>query len=56
MSAFIAWVKANPWKFAVAILAILVILSGVFGYGCGYIKGCQSAKETVVQSAEEATK
>lgn len=47
MNAFIVWIKANPWKFAVAILSVLVILSGCIGLGCGYVKGCSDAKAKV---------
>jgi hypothetical protein len=47
MTNFIAWVKLNPWKFAVAVLAVLVVLSGCVGLGCGYIKGCSDAKSKI---------
>jgi hypothetical protein len=40
----LAWIKANPWKASVAVLAVLVVLSGCVGLGCGYIKGCSDAK------------
>jgi hypothetical protein len=45
MNAILGWIKGNPYKFAVIILSLAVILSGVFGYGCGYIKGCNKSKE-----------
>lgn len=45
MQNVINWIKANPWKVAVIILSVVVVLSGAFGYGCGYIKGCSAQKE-----------
>ena len=46
MSKIIEWIKANPWKAAVIALAILVVVAGGFGYGCGYIKGgCNAEKK-----------
>lgn len=47
MQKVIEWIKANPWKVAVIGLSIAVILSGAFGYGCGYIKGCSKAKDKI---------
>lgn len=44
MKAFGEWIKNNPWKFAVIILAVLCIATGGLGYGCGYVKGCNKAK------------
>ena len=45
MRKVLAWIKANPWKVAVIALSVVVVLSGAFGYGCGYIKGCSAAQE-----------
>ena len=47
MNKFIAWIKANPWKAAVIVLAIGAIALASVTYGCGYVKGCNKAKEAV---------
>lgn len=46
----IEWIKANPWKVAVIVLSVLVIVTGSIGYGCGYVKGCQKAKAQAEES------
>lgn len=47
MQNVISWIKTNPWKMAVIALSVAVVLSGAFGYGCGYIKGCSAQKSKV---------
>ena len=44
MQKIIEWIKTNPWKAAVIGLSIAAVLTGAFGYGCGYIKGCSAQK------------
>ena len=54
MQKIIEWIKTNPWKAAVIGLSIAAVLSGAFGYGCGYIGGCsaQKNKQKAVKSAQ----
>jgi hypothetical protein len=47
MQKIIEWIKTNPWKAAVIGLSIAAVLTGAFGYGCGYIKGCSAQKSKV---------
>jgi len=47
MQNVISWIKTNPLKVAVIVLSIAVVLSGAFGYGCGYIGGCSAQKSKV---------
>lgn len=47
MQNVISWIKTNPLKVAVIVLSVAVVLSGAFGYGCGYIKGCSAQKSKV---------
>jgi len=39
----IAWVKANPWKFAVIVLVVALVIAAPVSYCGGYVKGCSSA-------------
>jgi hypothetical protein len=45
MQKIIEWIKTNPWKAAVIGLSIAAVLTGAFGFGCGYVKGCSAQKE-----------
>lgn len=38
MSKVIEWVKENPWKAAVIVFAVLVVVA----WSCGYVLGCAS--------------
>lgn len=38
MSKVIEWIRMNPWKAAVIVLAVLVVVAGA----CGYVLGCAS--------------
>lgn len=40
MEKVLAWIKSNPWKFAVIVLAVLVLVSGGLGYFIGCVRGC----------------
>lgn len=48
IKAILAWIVANK-KIVIPIAIILVVV--VFGgisYGCGYIKGCNKAKQDII--------